>query len=342
MAKTLEELKRENAAAEEADSEVETETEVEAQSQEETETADESEETTESTDEVEAETEEVEPWMQSEEQTSEENESTSVPLAKHVSLRRRLKGELKDERLENDALRAEIEDLKSKIIPPGQPAVTTDQGVGPRPKLEDFDYDEDKYNAAVDDWHDKRVDAKLQKQTQQQVQTSQQQQVIQRLQVAVDSHYERAEQLIEKAGIAPDVYQAADATVRSMFETMRPGQGDLIADQVISTLGDGSEKVMYYLGRNKNALTALQAAMMDDPSGMKAMAQLGRISAEVTAPRKKQSTAPKPSAQIRGDEAVKGDGKSWHKKYKAAGDNIQDRINVKIAAKRAGVDVSNW
>lgn len=341
MAKTLEELKRENEAEEKA--ETETETEVEEESPEETEEVTEGKETEETSETEESEsTDDVEPWMQSEEQTSEENESLSVPVAKHASLRRRLKGELREQKSENEALRAEIEELKAKITPPGQPAVTTDQGVGPRPKLEDFDFDDDKYNAALDDWLDKRVDAKLERHTQQHVQTSQQQQATQRLQAAVDSHYERAEQLIEKAGIAPDVYQAADATVRGMFENMRPGQGDLIADQVISTLGEGSEKVMYYLGRNKNALLDLQNAMLDDPTGMKAMAKLGRISADVTAPRKKQSTAPKPSAQIRGDEAVKGDANSWHKKYKKAGDNIQDRINIKISAKRAGVDVSNW
>lgn len=32
--------------------------------------------------------------------------------------------------------------------------------LGPRPRLEDFDYDEDKHNAAVDAWHDAKFDAK--------------------------------------------------------------------------------------------------------------------------------------------------------------------------------------
>lgn len=353
MAKTLEELKRENAEAEEnqtsetpeegVDTEADkTADEIVEELEEKTEESE--EENNSSDDDSDSDETEDEPWMQTDEQTS-DDANISVPVAKHAQLRKKLKGTIREQNDELEALRAENEALKAKIQPPGTdaPQAAPSVEVGPRPRLDDFDLDEEKYNAALDEWHDKRIEAKLQTHTQTSAQIAEAQQAAQRLKTTVNSHYERAEQLIEQSGISPDVYQQADTNVRQMVESVRPGQGELITDHMISVLGDGSEKVMYYLGRNSTALSHLQSLLVTDPQGLQAMAYLGRVASDVTAPRKKQSTAPKPAAQIRGDEANKGDpAKKWHKKYKSAGEDIQTRFNIKMEAKRAGVDVSNW
>ncbi len=51
----------------------------------------------------------------------------------------------------------ELEELRKKTAP-------APVEVGPRPRLEDFDYDEDKHNAALDEYEDRKVQAALQKQ----------------------------------------------------------------------------------------------------------------------------------------------------------------------------------
>ncbi len=336
MAKTLEELKAENAAKEAEETEtpqvdVETE-EVEAVEEE----AEETEEVAETSDE-EAEETETEAWMQADEQTS-DYDGSAVPIAKHVSMRNKLKGTVKEKDSEIETLKAEIEALKGVKYQP----VQTQYNLPPRPTLEQFDYDETKHNAALDEWYDAKMDARINSSTQTANIIVQQEQAKKALETAVDRHYENAEKLIEESGISPDVYKQADAAVRGMLEAARPGQGDTVADYLISTLGEGSEKVMYYIGRNKSKLAEIHADLISDPSGMKAMAKLGRISAEVSAPTKRKSNAPKPSRQIQGDAGTQGNSeKALKKKYNAAKD-AQTRFNIRREAKKSGVNVSNW
>lgn len=338
MAKTLEELKRENAAAESADTEApEVEEEITedvaetgTEDQAETEEAETSEEETDSED------LEVEPWMQVDEQTSNDSADQLIPIAKHRDVRQALKGTIREQNTEIEALKAEIEALKQTQKP-----VEASADIGPLPVLEDFDLDRAKYDAAVKDWFARMNAANLQKLTQETQRVQQQQQVTQRLHDSVNQHYQRAEQLIEKAKISPEVYQAADTNVRQMIENIRPGHGEQITDQLISTLGEGSEKVMLYVGRNPAKLSQLQSALVNDQTGLQAMAFLSRLSAEVSAPRQKQSTAPKPAAKVRGDQKTRDPHQALKKKYDAA-KTVQERINIRMDAKRAGANVSNW
>lgn len=337
MAKTLEELKAENAAVESVETEApqaEVETEEVEAVEEETEDAEEVAETSED----DAEETETEAWMQADEQTS-DNDDQSVPVAKHAQMRGKLKGTIKEQSSEIEQLKAEVEALKSANT---QQPVQTQYNLPPRPTLDQFDYDEEKHNAAMDAWYDARMDAKLNANTQQANQTNQQQQAANAIQTAVDSHYEKAEKLIEQSGIAPETYKQADVTVRRALEEVRPGQGDTVADFIISVLGDGSERVMYNLGVNKAKLQKLQADLVTDPSGMKAVAYLGRLSAELSTPKKRKSNAPAPSRQLSGDASGSDPSKAWLKKYKAAGDDVQKRFNIRREAKQSGINVKDW
>ena len=336
MAKTLEELKAENAAAEEMETEapqVEEEVAEAKAVEEETEEQEEAAETSES----EAEETDTEAWMQVDEQTS-DSEDLTVPVATHANVRKKLKGTIKEQNSEIEQLKAEIEALKGGV---SQKPVQTNHNMPKRPTLEQFDYDEDKYSAAMDNWYEAKIEAKLNATTQQATQETKKQQAEQAIQSAVDRHYENAEKLIEQSGIAPDLYRQADVSVRQAIEEVRPGQGDLVTDFVISVLGEGSERVMYNLGVNKSKLQKLQADLATDPSGMKAVAYLGRLSAELM-PKQRKSNAPPPSRQINGDATSGDPAKSYLKKYKAAGNDVQKRFNIRREAKKAGVDVKNW
>ena len=68
---------------------------------------------------------------------------------------------------------------------------------------------------------------------------------------------------------------------------------------------------------------------------------LASIQNKATLPiRKKRSEAPEPSAKLKGDVPNKSASKAAKQYAKSA--NLQERISLKRAAKRDGVDVSNW
>jgi len=125
---------------------------------------------------------------------------------------------------------------------------------------------------------------------------------------------------------------------------VNPNLGDIIVDQVISILGEGSEKVLYFLGRNKAALAKFQNLLMTDKSGMKAAVYLGQEKQRLTNPIKQRSSAPAPVTNIKGDEPLSGAAGRFKKKYDAAhkkGDN-QAAYNAKKEARAAKIDTSTW
>lgn len=336
--KTLEELKAENAEAEvkaeEAPVTPEVETEEEVAKEETQDSVIPAED-----EEEEGEETKVEAWMQTEEQASEgaEKKFTNDDMA---GLRHKMKAKLEDSNGEIEKLRAENEALRRGG---SQQAAQTDQ-LPPRPKREDFDFDDDAYDSAMDAWYDKRTDAKLAARDNTQTVTQQQKDAQDGFTKSVDQHYERAATLVKDAGISAEMYQSSDKNVRSMIENIRPGNGDLIAEQLIATLGEGSEKVMYYIGRNQNALNGLQNAIIADPSGMKAMMYLGQTASKVVTPQQRKSRAPTPATQIKGDASESSSAKAFKKQYDAAAKsgNVQKKFDARRAAKKANVDVSNW
>lgn len=288
------------------------------------------------TDELETEEPELEEWQKEEAETKDDqDEDYQVDGKLHQAMKTKLKGRVSDRETTIERLTKERDDAL-KLKPAEETALI-------KPKQEDHDTDEaydtalEKYNddRAVEVWNRKELEK-----TTGEAQASAQKAVVE----AVDGHYERASELIEKSGIKPEVYQTADATVRKAVESIKPKLGDIIVDQVISILGDGSEKVMYFLGRNKVALAKFQSLLSSDPSGMKAAVYLGQEKQRLTNPTKPQSNAPAPASEIKGDELVRGAEAKFKKKYDAAhtkNDN-QAAYNAKKEARAAGVDVSKW
>lgn len=342
MAKTFEELKAENAAAEAAGLE-QTETTIPEQVEEVEEDEvdlDDADDESEEVGEPKAE-EALETWMQ----TESESDETVVPVSVLAKVRGKLKGTVREQGSEIEELKAEIERLKNPQQPTQQPQ--TNQ-TPPRPTLEQFDYDNEAYDAAIDEWQLKRFQA-IQANEQQQSKVSQQQEAqLKQIEQATNSHYERAQKLVETGVISADAYNQADTAVRTAFEHVFPNQGDSVTDAVISqlnSLGDGSEKVMFHLGRNPTALNELKSRLTSDPTGMQAMAYLGTLHAKATlAPTKKVSQAPKPATQLRGEENTSSAATPLRKKYRAAhkSGNPQDAFNIKREARMKGFDTSSW
>ena len=341
MAMTLEQLKAENTEETE-------ETTIPTQEVEATEleaVAEETEEvTTEAGESTEEETNEepVEAWMQTEGQTSDDKQHKGPSYG---GLRRKLKAKIEVKDDEIARLQAENEALKSGTATTAAPQERQPR-LPPRPKRDDFSFDDEQgFDEATDQWHDSRLDARLnnhtQRQQKEQAVNSQQQAITS----AVDQHYENANKLVADGKVTEEEYLNADKIVRGTINQVTQGQGDVISDFLISRLngaGEGSEKVWYHLGRNQTALATLKTKLADDPNGLDAVMYLGELRATLTAsPVKRVSQAPQPGSRIKGDASTSGES-ALLKKYKKAEGNVQARIDLKREAKSKGVDTKAW
>jgi len=280
---------------------------------------------------------EPEPWMKEEGDGEQDPDDPSkqVPVGKFVSVKRKLRGQITERDEEIEKLKRENAEL-AKLKPKPETVLV-------RPKKDDFDTDEE-FDEALDKYNQSRTTEAINKTRLEDQKKTEQAQAQEKLTEAVDGHYERAATLIEESGITAEVYKAADTTVRKAVEAITPNLGDMIVDQVISILGDGSEKVLYYLGRNKAALAKFQNLLATDKSGMKAAVYLGQEKQRLTNPIKPRSNAPDPATNIKGDEPLTGAEARFKKKYNAAHakNNLQAAYNAKKEARVAGVDVSGW
>jgi hypothetical protein len=284
---------------------------------------------------------EGEPWMEVEEETNEQtldDPSKNVPVGKFVSVKKKLRGQISERDDEIEKLRLENEKLRSNS------EVTVKQATElKRPREEDFDSDE-AYLEALDKYIDDKTKTAYEKSRLENEQTEiQKQKELQRTQ-EVDRHYKAAEKLIKDANISSEIYKNADKTVRQAVDIVAPKYGDVIVDQLISFLGDGSEKVLYYLGRNKTALNKFQTLLIEDPTGMKAGVFLGGEKQRLMNTQKQKSNAPDPVPELVGDENSTSKGNVLARKYSAAHKkgNIQEAYNLKRNAKAQGIDVSKW
>jgi hypothetical protein len=328
MAMTLAELKAQNAAAD-AD-----------QTAEATEVTDDLELDQGSTDDGQADTETdgdgqegtgevIEAW-QAEDDPASNGGDKKFSDSDMAGMRRKLQAKLGEKDEELDRLKQEVQALKQGTQRPAQEA-------GKVPTLDGYDYDEAKYAAAMQAWVISQV-SNVTKAQETQVRQSQHQHALQN---QVENHYQRAAKLVKDRTIDPDLYRAADESFRKAIEFALPGNGDLVADQLIARLGDGSEKVTFYLGRNATERDVLKAKLMEDPSGISAAIHLGGLLKKVSSPVQKTTKAPAPAARAEGRESASSNAANFKRKYEKAKDT-QTRFDIRREAKRAGLDTSKW
>lgn len=331
MAKTLAELKAEN-AAKENDGQVEAEVinpETKEDNPEQQEKPPESEE--DNPEILEGKSEELEPWQK----VNDEKDKTSdkVPLKTYLRKKKDYKLKLTNKDTEIEKLREENEQLKNT-------PVVAEKNSLKRPIEYEYDTVEE-YHSALEDYDNKRFQemdrAKTERTKLDRFKEDQKK--------ALSQHYERAEELIETAGIDPENYRNADSKVRSAFEAIAPQRGDMIVDDIISKMGKGSEKVLFFLGRNDADLAIAQQKLINDPSGLELAFHLGGENKKLTKPRKQTTKAPPPAPNLSGGGGlVAGDEEKLEKGYKAAvkSNDPQKMFDLRRAAKKKGVNVSSW
>ena len=104
---------------------------------------------------------------------------------------------------------------------------------------------------------------------------------------------------------------------------------------LLDSVGDGSEKVAYYLGRNPSAVATVKGLLKEDPNGFKAIAWLTKTAEKLKPKGKHISKAPAP------DEALEGNGQTatasaWQHKYDTAKD-VPSMIKIKGEARKLGI-----
>lgn len=334
VAQTLEELKRENAEAEQAvNNEAPQAEELNAELEEAAEDVEEVLEDEAESNETESNESTVESWMQSEEQDSQDEQA--VPVAAHAKMRSKLKAAISEKDSELQALKAEVEQLKS--APKSAPDVKS------KPKREDFFESDDPDEAffdAMTDWKLEQQALQQNSKAEQEAINRKNQEFLKKQNEAVEDHYVRAAKLASENGIEPEVYNSADLKVRQAVEAVYPENGDAMTETLISMIGDDSEKVMYYLGRNKNKLLEFQNTLQSDTTGIKAAMMIGELKSQLTKPFKKKSNAPAPPPELKGDQST-GKSRSYLRKYENA-KTPQERFDVKQEAKKAGVKTREW
>jgi len=279
----------------------------------------------------------VEDWMK-EEDDDDQTLSGIMPVSAHIRAKRKLKGRIGERDSEIENLKEEVKKLKEqKLIP------STQDEISIRPKESDYESLE-AYHTALDEYEDKRIESKFSVvQGKNQLQETQNI-AIKQLNDNVDKHYIRADKLIEDSGISAETYKQSDEAVRNAIEAVRPGQGNLVVDQIISVLGEGSEKVIYKLGRSKALRGELITLLSEDPHGLKAIAFLGEQKAKLLNTKGRKSNAPAPTNEVSGDATSSTKERVFKKKYDGAHEkhNSQAAYNAKKEAKVAGIDTSKW
>jgi len=278
----------------------------------------------------------VETWMTDDD--DDDSQLSDVPVSTHIRMKRKLKGRLSEKDEELERLREENTALKSGV------AVQVPlKDLPKRPREQDFETIAE-FETALAEHDDKMLNARLDATEQRRELKRRQSAAKANIEQAVDDHYDRAANLIKDNKIDIKVYKTADRRVREVVEAVKPGLGDTVTDSIISILGEGSEKVMYFLGRNPKALGQFKNLLENDPSGLKASVFLGKQQERLLNSRRKTSKARPPADDVKGDKVTPQKGKALLKKRKAAlkADNVQLAYDLKKQAKAQGVDVSNW
>ena len=290
------------------------------------------EETQESESESNEEQQEDEPWQRIDE------ELAPVPARKHIREKQKLKGRIS----ERDD---EIARLKEKIEALEKNSITQTNQAKPIKRPNELDYDtDDDYQKALSDYENELVSSKFRELESKRQNEYAFKQYQEKFSKALEDHYDRASDLIEKSGISPDLYKSSDAAVRHAVNSIAPGRGDQIVDQIITNFGDGSEKVLFYIGRNQTALSQFKSLLVEDPSGIKASIFLGEQKERLTAPKKMKSRAPKPAPTANGDANMGSNERALQKKYKEAHKkgNSQLAWDYRRKARQSGIDTSKW
>lgn len=148
---------------------------------------------------------------------------------------------VKDLRKKEREARKRIKELEAQV----QQAKPADKPieVGPKPKLADFDYDEDQFETAVEQWHER----KSQVEQQQAAKQAEEEKAKQAWQQKMQSYEERRQNVASKVKDFEEVEEAAK-------DKLTPTQQGILIHAA-----ENPELIMYHLGKNPKKAQELSA-----------------------------------------------------------------------------------
>lgn len=221
-------------------------------------------------------------------QSGKERKTVTLP-AKELH---KLRTERRERATQAEELKRQNEELLAKLAllsnpQPAEPVI---------PTLESCDFDDSKYAAKMAEWNQYQVKKQLADLQRMQLEEQQTQLMQQKAEQEIAQHYERAAAL----GV-PD-YEEAERVMRDEF-------GDGAIDSVINAIGEGSERVLFHLGKNAAKRKEIADLLRHDPSGLRAMTRLGQILATLSTepPANKISHAPAADKPVSGGQSGGGE-----------------------------------
>lgn len=209
---------------------------------------------------------------------------------------RDLRKQHREQKRRNRELEQELEQMRSQ----GQRA----QPLGPKPTLEVYDYDTDKYEAALANWFDRkrRHDAE--------------QEAVQRQQQAITQQWEQKQQeyFRRKEALKARDFDDAEDVVKDILNVTQQG--------IIVKGAENPEIVVYALG--KNPKKAQELAQIDDPIDF-AFA-ISKLEAKLKVATKK--SAPPPEKTVKGQGRVSGSVDSTLERLRAEAEKTGDYSKV--------------
>lgn len=204
-----------------------------------------------------------------------------------------------------------IRELEARI---SQPAASQPEALGPKPTLSGMDYDEEKFSAALDAWHDRKraIDARA-------AQAEQQQAAAQQAWQAKLDAYSKA-----KAALKVRDFEDAEGVAQDTLSATQQG--------VIVNGADNPALVVYALGSNPKK--AKELAAITDP--VKFAFAVAKLETQLKIAPKK--SAPPPERMVRGSSGIVAGGTdATLERLQAQADKTGDRTQVAayLRAKKA-------
>lgn len=223
-----------------------------------------------------------------------------------------LQHKLSRERKKKREARSEVDELKeqiSRLTEMMQGGQQQPQHVAPQtqsaaePKIPDLydsgiDGDRDKYDRAMKTWfHDYQTYQNRHKEAEQAQEKQKERMSNLTLNLA-----KRVSKFATEENISPDYAASAVNEAADKFDQITGVDGGFL--ELLDAVGDGSERVAIYLGKNANAMAEMAKLYNDDPRGFKVVARMAEWKKDLKRKHsRKVSKAPKPDQPLRGDSS---------------------------------------
>lgn len=207
----------------------------------------------------------------------------------------------KEARDKASVLEERVKELEARLSGEAKPeqrqAAQADIDLPTFPDMYDkgIDGDRAKYDQAIKAWW-KQAKAAEQAQTQKSQQSDQQRQKLEEKSLSLAK---KAAQFTRENNVSPDRVIAAIERAKEEVDAATKVDGALV--HLLDSVGDGSERVAYYIGTNDGAMAKIKELLAQDPSGFKAVTQMTRWTALKPKHSSRTSKAPAPDEPLRGD-----------------------------------------